>query len=284
MQPPSYKTTNDAESRLMKSPRHASVEHGGGALAGDVTDRFRAFHASQDHALLSALIADLAPLVQDIAGHYDRSTVPSETLRQSGYLGLLTAAACYDPRRGIPFAKFARRFIAREIRQCQRDGWVSVRCPRWLQELDSRLRRAVADLFQRLGRPPTLAEIAHAVNIAEPGVLEILRARSVVRAPVPVKGAAHSPIRRERIVHHHYVSFRLPIEDTIRVAEVVERLSAIQRKVIFFLFDIDRTQTDAARRLRESQRHVSPRHEPLVRLRDVLGPPRVLGPPQAARC
>lgn len=243
--------------------------------------RIASIEGHLDAAMLSRLIADLESQIEAAVQHYERGGAPQLDIRPVGYLGLLTAAARYDSR-GIPFEKFARRFILAEVRQYLRDGGAPVRSPRWLEELDGRLRRAVGNLFRRFDRPPTLAEIAHEVNIAEPGILEILRARSVGGIPSRFEGAAGTPIQREQIVHHHYVSFRLPIEDKIRVAEAVERLSAIQRKVIFFLFEIDRTRTEVARRLLVSQRHVSPRHEPLVRLRDVLGPPRVLGPPLSA--
>ena len=247
----------------------------GSAGPRDVDGRFRAYRATQDPTLLSALVVDLMPLVPRVVSHYDRAGVPREDLQQLGYVGLMTAASLYDPDRGVPFEQFARHFIAGEIRHFLRDGGSPIRKPRWLYELDGRVRRAVAELAQRLHRPPTLEEIAREINVAEDGVLEVLRAREVVHVEsldALMEMPSGRPLRREKIVHRRYETFHLPVEDTILLADTIERLSELQRKVIYYLFYMDLTQTEVARRLRISQKHVSrTMHHALARLRHALG-------------
>ncbi len=241
----------------------------------DVAQVFRTYRQQRSIALRDELTYTFMPLVHRIAARYRSFGVPMEDLHQIGYVGLMTAIAQYDPERGVPFEAYARPFISGEIRHHFRSQGTAVRRPRWIYELDYRIRRKVDELTQRLGRLPTLSEIANAVNVSDDGVLEVLRAREAVRAvsldDTGGNGGEEPSVRREAIVHKYYQTLQLPIEDRIRVAEAVERLSVLQRKVIYYLFYMDLTQTEAAKKLRISQRHVSRlMYAAVGRLREML--------------
>jgi RNA polymerase sigma-B factor len=239
-----------------------------------VTALFRAYRVDRSPELHARLTMVLMPLVHRIAGRYQSFGVPIEDLRQIGYLGLLTAIGQFDPERGVPFDAYARPFITGEIRHHLRSQGTVIRRPRWIYELDYQIRKQVDELSQRLGRLPTLPEIAEAVNVAEDGVLEVLRARGAtqVLSLDEVSGdGPGDPVQRAVIVHKHYETLHLPIEDRIRIAQAVERLSDLQRKVVYYLFYMDLTQTETAKKLRVSQKHVSRvMHTAVARLREML--------------
>jgi RNA polymerase sigma-B factor len=240
----------------------------------DVTGLFRDYRVDRTPELHARLTMLFMPLVHRIAGRYQSFGVPIEDLRQIGYLGLLTAIGQFDPDRGVPFDAYARPFITGEIRHHLRSQGTVIRRPRWIYELDYQIRKQVDDLSQRLGRLPTLPEIAEAVNVAEDGILEVLRARGamqVLSLDDLTNDGAGDPVQRLRIVHKHYETLHLPIEDRIRIAEAVERLSELQRKVIYYLFYMDLTQTETAKKLRVSQKHVSRvMYAAMTRLREML--------------
>lgn len=48
--------------------------------------------------------------------------------------------------------------------------------------------------------------------------------------------ADHAEIDRRRIRHKTYASFQLPIEDRIVVHDAMEKLSLMQRRVLYYLF------------------------------------------------
>lgn len=244
------------------------------AVDSDVTELFRAYRANRTPELHARLTMSFTPLVHRIAGRYQSFGVPIEDLRQIGYLGLLTAIGQFDPHRGVPFDAYARPFITGEIRHHLRSQGTPIRRPRWIYELDYQIRKQVDALSQQLGRLPTLPEIAEAVNVAEDGVLEVLRARGAtqVLSLEELNGeGAGDPVQRSRIVHKHYETLHLPIEDRIRILQAVERLSELQRKVIYYLFYMDLTQTETAKKLRVSQKHVSRvMYAAVTRLREML--------------
>ncbi len=215
---------------------------------------FREYRATGNPVLHARICAAYAPLVERIARMYRSSGEPLEDLVQVGYVGLLLAVNRFDPDRGVKFQTYASHLIAGEIRHYLRDQVGVVRRPRWLGKLSRELDRTVERLQREKGKLPTVEEIAQAMNIAPEGVREIFHARAA-QSPLSLDGAREERIRRIR--HLRYESFQLPVEDRITVQQAMERLTELQRKVLYLLFYQDLTETEAARRLRISQRHVS---------------------------
>jgi RNA polymerase sigma-B factor len=231
--------------------------------------QLQAYRASGDPTLYTAICAAYAPLVERIARRQS-SAEPLADLIQVGQIGLIHAVNRFDPSRGVKFRTYASHLIAGEIRHYLRDQAGLVRRPRWLSKLNRQLEETVETLRARNGRLPTLEEIGRAMNIEPAGVREIVRARAAA-APVsldhPGEGNGARAIR-----HLRYETFQLPIEDRIVVMEAIEKLTDMQRKVIYALFYLDLTETEAARRLRTSQKHVSRvMHKALAQLGRLLG-------------
>lgn len=237
---------------------------------------FRAYRARREPEVHARLTCLYMPLVHQVARRYARSGIPLDDLHQIGYIGLMNAVTHFDPDRSVKFETYARHLIAGEIRHYLRDQGTTVRRPRWLYEMDHRISRAITDLTQRVGRPPTMAEIAGEVNVVEEDVQEVLQARESLRLislDEEREGDDGAPIaQRDRITTKHVLG-SMPIEDHVLIADAIERLSTLQRKVIYYLFYLDLTQTEAARKLGISQKHVSRvMHAALRRLRETLRP------------
>ncbi|MDQ7819450.1 MAG: sigma-70 family RNA polymerase sigma factor [Armatimonadota bacterium] len=240
---------------------------------------FRAYRSSRSPDLHEKLTTHFMPLVHQVARRYARSGIPLDDLHQIGYIGLMNAVTNFDPDRRVKFETYARHLIAGEIRHYLRDQGTTVRRPRWLYEMDHRVNRAVTSLTQRIGRPPTPAEIAREIQSSEDEVVEVLQARESLRLvslDEEREGDDGAPIaQRDRITTKH-VAGSMPVEERVLVHDAVERLSDLQRKVIYYLFFMDLTQTEAARRLGISQKHVSRvMHAALRRLRESLRPEAV---------
>jgi RNA polymerase sigma-B factor len=222
-----------------------------------VLEKFRRFRRTADPQLREDLVCHYLPLSKKIARRYVRAGVPLDDLTQIGTIGLMNAVSSFDPGRGVKFEAYAYHHIAGEIRHYLRDAVEQVRAPRWVRKLYGDLTDAVAELRQTLGRTPTLGEIAVRMNLTQAGVLEILRAHNRSRVHSISDLVERQEVRRDVIAHQRYVSFQLPIEDRIVLLKAVERLADLQRKVVYYLFYQDLTQSEVAKRLGVSQRHVS---------------------------
>ncbi len=206
-----------------------------------------------------SVIDQYSPLIEKILLDLHSPRATREDLRQVGYLGLLTALELYDPARETPFPAFAAHFIRGEIRHYLRDHGDTIRQPRWLYRLNRRIEEVVGHFLSAERRYPTLGELAARLNIQEAGLLEVLKTREAVRTvSLDVQeDEGQFTLDRRRIRHRVYVSFHLPIEDKIVLYQATDRLSLLQRRVLYYLFFAGLSQIEAARRIGISQRHVS---------------------------
>ncbi len=218
---------------------------------------FVEYRTTRDPRLQDMLVCAHLSLVAKIARRYVRAGVSLDDLVQTGAVGLLKAVKRFDPDHGVAFETYATHFVAGEIRHYLRDGAEPMRTPRWLRKLHGELRATTERLQQELGGTPTLAEIARAMNITEEGVLEITRAYHQGRVASLSDPSGSVELRRELIAHQRYEAFKLPVEDRVVLLEAIDRLAALQRKVVYHLFFLDLSQSETAQRLGVSQRHVS---------------------------
>jgi RNA polymerase sigma-B factor len=225
--------------------------------AAEVLEQFHTYRRTQDRALQQSLVLRYLPLVHRIARRYVRPGAPLEDLVQIGSIGLIHAVTTFDPTRGVKFETYAFHHVAGEIRHFLRDGLDAVRAPRWVRKIYADLTAAVGRLQQELGRTPTLAEIAGAMNMSEAGVSEVLDAHSQMRVRSMTDMTEEHDVRPDMIAHQKYVSLQLPVEDRIVLMQAMERLAHLQRQVIYYLYYQDLTQSEVAQRLGVSQRHVS---------------------------
>lgn len=251
------KTSAVVDKRPPVHPPDAGMRRAGAPVAGVPLERFREYRRTRDKRLYQELVCAYLPLAQKIARRYLRAGVALEDLVQIGTIGLINAVRTFDPGRGVKFETYAFHHVAGEIRHYLRDNLEPMRVPRWVRKLHGDLTATVARLQQELGRTPTLAEIAARMNVSENGILEILRAHNQSRVRSISDLGEDSEGRQDAIAHQRYVPLQLPIEDRIVLLQAMDCLASLQRQVVYYLFYQDLTQSEVARRLGVSQRHVS---------------------------
>ncbi|MEV4342935.1 SigB/SigF/SigG family RNA polymerase sigma factor [Actinoplanes sp. NPDC049596] len=123
-------------------------------------------------ALRARAIEAWLSLARHLAYRYIGRGEPAEDLLQVAALGLCKAVDRYDSARGVEFTTFAVPTIVGELKRHFRDRTWSVRVPRRLQELRSAIAEADNDLTHRLGRRPTVTDLAAYLQIDEEEVAE----------------------------------------------------------------------------------------------------------------
>ena len=123
------------------------------------------------------LIEEHLPLVGhvvfQVAAHFPRH-VDRDELARAGALGLVEAAQRFDPRRGVPFNRFAAQRIRGAILDAVRSAdWA----PRSVRTLARQLDQTEQRLATELGRIPSLHETADALSMS---VDELERLRSKI--------------------------------------------------------------------------------------------------------
>lgn len=173
-----------------------------------------------------------------------------DDLVQVGALGLTRASGRFDPGRGVAFASFAAPAVEGEIRRHLRERGRGLRLPRETQRMTSELKRCQAELMAALGRPPSVQELAAALD-ADQAEVERLIAADLVREPVPISAgdvAGEVSDERESIAES---------ETRVLLAGGLRALDERERRIVFLRFHADMTEQQIGRAVGLSQAHVS---------------------------
>lgn len=231
-----------------------------GNEAAAVAERFRRMRATagtpEAARLRDQLIADHLPLVRAVAFRFADRGEALDDLIQVGSLGLVKAVDRYDPEHGAAFSSFAVPTILGEIKRYFRDHTWAVRVPRRLQELRGRISRATPELQQRLGRSPTVAELAAELEVTGDEVLEALEAADAYQAlPLDAPAGQDGLTTAERVGDFDLGIQR--IEDREALRPLLAALPAREREILRLRFVENATQSQIAEQIGVSQMHVS---------------------------
>jgi len=176
--------------------------------------------------------------------------VELDDLVQVAAVGLVKAANRFDARRGASFPAFAEPTIEGEIRHHLRDRSGTVRIPRELQRLGERLRSRQSELAARLGRAPTLSELADAVD-ADTKEVERALAAELARDPVSL------PQAEDRTDDLTGAEPYADSDDRLLLSGRMHVLDERERQIVYLRFHGDLTERQIAREVGISQAHVS---------------------------
>ena len=230
-----------------------------------------AFRRLPDQEAREMLARRFLPLAEHLAHRFAGRGESADDLRQVASLGLVHAIDRFDPDREVRFTTFATVTIVGELKRHFRDkGW-SVRVPRNLQEAALQVNRALAELWQELGRSPTMQELAARTHLSVDEVLEATdaaRAYSASSLDAPVGEAGTTAGETLEAPDAIEAS-----EAWMEIAPALERLPARERTILLLRFFKGMTQSEIADEIGISQMHVSRLlTQTLARLRDEAEP------------
>lgn len=240
----------------------------------DAESLFIRYAGTKDTQIRDRLVVMHQNLVRYLAGKFMNRGEPIEDLVQVGTIGLINAIDRFDPERGTKFSTYATPTIVGEIRRHFRDKAWSLKVPRRLQELNLAANKTSETLSQRLGRSPTIQEIASAVGASEEETLEAIEL-----------GNAYDTVSLDSKLAHEDESAPLSLAEFVGdtdgsldnlekygdLTQAMDCLDHREKSIIYLRFFKDMSQTEVAKRLNISQMHVSRlQQKALRRLKELL--------------
>ena len=220
---------------------------------------FKRWRGQRDQRAREILIERFLPLARKLARRYASSNEPYNDLVQVASLGLVKAVERFDPDRGFAFTSFAVPTIVGELKRYFRDTAWALHVDRSAQERARRIAEARRDIATRLGRAPTIGELAEYLECSSEEVLDGLQvseAFDTVSLDAPRPSDGDSPASRLEAIGEQDERMDM-IDDQVTIFTAAAGLPRREREILFLRFSEDLTQTEIAERVGVSQMQVS---------------------------
>lgn len=209
-------------------------------------------------------------LVWSVVQRFLNRGYEADDLFQIGCIGLLKAVDKFDLSYDVKFSTYAVPMIIGEIQRFLRDDG-TVKVSRSLKEMANRIRKTKDELSKRLGRIPTIGEIASEIGVTPE---EIVFAQEASRAPTSIHETVFEndgdPITlMDQIADEADGRWF----DKLALLEAIRTLNERERLIVFLRYFRDHTQSEVAERLGISQVQVSRLEKKILQLiKDQISP------------
>ncbi|MFT2014310.1 RNA polymerase sigma factor SigF [Streptomyces sp. 796.1] len=199
-------------------------------------------------------------LVRYVAKRFRHRADEMEDIVQVGMIGLIKAIDRFELSREVEFPTFAVPYVVGEIKRFFRDTTWAVHVPRRLQEARVELAKVTEELSGRLGRSPTVAELAEALKMTEEEVIEARVAANGYHS-ASLDAAISGDDQDSAAALADFIGMDDPamelIEDFQSLAPLIAELDARERRLLHLRFVEELTQAQIGEQLGISQMHVS---------------------------
>ena len=141
-----------------------------------------------DENARQALIEGNLRLVLSVIQRFDKRGECPDDLFQVGCIGLIKAISNFDPAKNVRFSTYGVPMIAGEVRRYLRDN-STIRVSRSIRDVAYRVLQCKEAMILRLGREPSIDELAKELSLPSEDVSEALDA---VCAPVSLYDPVYS--------------------------------------------------------------------------------------------
>jgi len=224
-----------------------------------------------DNLAAEQLIKENSGLIWSVVKKFAKRGYEPDDLYQIGAIGLLKCIRKFDTSYDVKFSTYAIPMIIGEIKRFLRDDGL-IKISRPLKELATKARYVQEQLVAKLGRQPTISELAAEVGAqVEDLVVAMEAGLDVESLHATIYQGDGSPIYLiDKVAQNHDKGDK---DITIMaLKELIGRLKPKERQVVVLRYFQDKTQMEVAKAIGVSQVQVSRIEKKVLQsLRDALG-------------
>jgi len=224
-----------------------------------------------DDSAAEQLIKENTGLVWSVVKKFARRGYDLDDLYQIGAIGLLKCIRKFDASFDVKFSTYAIPMIIGEIKRFLRDdGMIKVSRP--MKELATKARYVTEMLSAKLGRAPTISEVAGELNITIEELVVAMEAGADVESlhATIYQGDGNPIFLIDKVAQGQDDGDKLVNVMTLK--QLIERLKPKERQVIILRYFQDKTQMEVAKAIGVSQVQVSRIEKKVLQaMREALG-------------
>jgi len=209
-----------------------------------------------DDGATEQLIKENSGLIWSVVKKFAKRGYELDDLYQIGAIGLLKCIRKFDPSFDVKFSTYAIPMIIGEIKRFLRDdGMIKVSRP--MKEIATKARYVTEMLIAKLGRQPTISELAEELNIAPEELVVAMEAGSEVESLyATIYQGDGSPVYLiDKVAQGQNDGDN--VVNYLTLKQLISRLKPKERQVIILRYFQDKTQTEVAKAIGVSQVQVS---------------------------
>ena len=181
--------------RMRRAQAELEEELGREASDSEVAERLEIGGGAREYRRLlrvylgakNLLVQSNMRLVYSVAKRFVGQGLSIQDLVQEGSLGMLRATELYDPDRGNKLSTYATWWIRQSMRRAIANSARDIRIPIHAQDELRRMRAVRGKLFERLGRTPSLGELAEEMGMPHEKI-ELLERAGAMSPMVSIEG------------------------------------------------------------------------------------------------
>ena len=201
-------------------------------------------------------------MVDILIKKYLNKGVEYDDLYQVAAMALVSAVDRFDAEKGFEFTSFAAPTILGEIKKHFRDKEWSLKVPRRLKEISTKIPAAKEELYLKLQRTPTVGELALYMNCSEEEFLEAMESSKAYGAYSLSQNIFDSEDEGDK---DFYIEKFTAVEDkgydNLEYEEIIKNvvvnLNDKEKRVFRKRFIENKTQMEIAKEIKVSQMTVS---------------------------
>lgn len=216
---------------------------------------FREYRKTGNVAIRNEIIENYIYVAEILAKKFVGRGVEYDDLLQIASEALIMGVEKFDPDMGNKFTTFITPTITGIICNYFRDKARTIKVPRKIYELSTKVKEAVNEYYKANGVKPTAVQIAEMLGRDVESIIEAMEYKSMVSLDVTVKGDENDTPLYD-VIADNKNDFEA-LEDSEALHTEIKKLSPIEQKIIMLRYVQGKSQSEVGKMMNVSQMYVS---------------------------